>query len=42
MFHLCQSLLQTGKNGGIDDINSYYDIKLKEKKLINLKFNLKN
>ena len=31
-FHLCQSLLQTGKNvRGIDDINSYYDIKLKER-----------
>ena len=33
-FHLCQSLLQTGKNvRGIDDINSYYDIKLKKERL---------
>ena len=36
-FHLCQSLLQTGKNDrGIDDINSYYDIKLKKERLKNL------
>ena len=36
-FHLCQSLLQTGKSvRGIDDINSYYDIKLKKERLKNL------
>ena len=36
-FHLCQSLLQNDKNvRGIDDINNYYDVKLKRDRLKNL------
>ena len=33
-FHLCKKLIETGiKVIGIDNINDYYDIKLKEKRL---------
>ena len=33
-FHLCRRLLKNGINViGIDNINDYYDIKLKEKRL---------
>ena len=37
-FHLCRKLLEEGnKLIGIDNINSYYDTTLKEKRLENLK-----
>ena len=33
-FHLCRKLIETGiKVIGIDNINDYYDVKLKEKRL---------
>ena len=36
-FHLCKKLLKKGQNViGIDNINDYYDLDLKEKRLENL------
>ena len=36
-FHLCKKLLKKGQNViGIDNINDYYDVDLKEKRLENL------
>ena len=42
-YHLCISLLQTKKYNiyGIDNLNSYYDIRLKKKRLNNLLKNKK-
>ena len=43
-FHLCKKLLKNGQNViGVDNINDYYDVDLKEKRLENLSnFYLKN
>ena len=43
-FHLCRKLLNQGINVlGIDNLNDYYDVKLKEKRLENLsEISLKN
>ncbi|SVD03291.1 uncharacterized protein METZ01_LOCUS356145 [marine metagenome] len=39
-YHLSQSLLQDGINVlGIDNLNDYYDINLKNNRLLNLKAN---
>ena len=42
-FHLCEKLLKKNKYViGIDNINNYYDITLKEKRLENLSINYSN